>query len=328
MTAPQFFPANSSVLAADALTDLLLAHFSLPQPIHCSFFLNGVTHTYRVSSGNPAQTAYLRVYRSGWNEYTDVAAELAIIDTLAQAGVSVATPVARIDGCLITEISAVEGLRYAVLFREAPGVPLDADDVAHCCECGRLIARMHTTLDQNSHSYQRRTMDSAYLIDRPLQLIEPFLRQRPDEYAWLLAISQRLKQALDRLPTTAPAFGVCHGDLQAKNMHIDVSGQITLFDFDHCGYGWRVYDLISLYYQWRQEHPQAWEQVFNAYLQERPLSQEERAAVPLLLAIYHLWALGFDVEIFAPIFGAAYIPELLSSKIQSLRAMIAEYALG
>lgn len=38
-------------------------------------------------------------------------------------------------------------------------------------------------------------------------------------------------------------WGLCHGDLYTGNIHKRKDGQLTIFDFDFCGYGWRAYDV-------------------------------------------------------------------------------------
>jgi Ser/Thr protein kinase RdoA (MazF antagonist) len=40
-------------------------------------------------------------------------------------------------------------------------------------------------------------------------------------------------------------FPIIHGDLHGGNGHFAGPRQLTLFDFDHGGYGWRAYDRKS-----------------------------------------------------------------------------------
>jgi Ser/Thr protein kinase RdoA (MazF antagonist) len=62
---------------------------------------------------------------------------------------------------------------------------------------------------------------------------------------------QDLAEAIGSLlPTSAPEFGICHGDVVFANLRRDDRGRFTLFDFDCSGYGWRSYDVaISLWSQ-------------------------------------------------------------------------------
>ena len=40
-----------------------------------------------------------------------------------------------------------------------------------------------------------------------------------------------------------PYWGICWGDPHSGNVHFTEDNQMTLFDFDQCGYGWRAFDI-------------------------------------------------------------------------------------
>lgn len=64
--------------------------------------------------------------------------------------------------------------------------------------------------------------------------------------------------------------------------------QVTLFDFDHCGYGWRAYDLAPFYHA-----PDALQKAFfQGYETLRPLTQGERDCLPIFAKLRMLWDAG------------------------------------
>jgi Ser/Thr protein kinase RdoA (MazF antagonist) len=89
-------------------------------------------------------------------------------------------------------------------------------------------------------------------------------------------------------------FGLIHGDLNGGNIHVSSSGDATIFDFDHFGYGWRAYDLTSFYRgpdssAEQQERANAF---FEGYETVRPLTEAERASLPAFAACRELWDTG------------------------------------
>jgi Ser/Thr protein kinase RdoA (MazF antagonist) len=91
-------------------------------------------------------------------------------------------------------------------------------------------------------------------------------------------------------------WGFCHGDLHDGNAHVD-GERLTLFDFDCCGPGWRVFDLAT--YRWaarlRQVEEQAWKPFVEAYLQVRPAAASTIELVPLFVILRHIWLQGYHV---------------------------------
>lgn len=60
----------------------------------------------------------------------------------------------------------------------------------------------------------------------------------------MLQINDRINQ----LPRNREGYGLCHRDLHPGNFFVH-EGQITVFDFDDCGYDYMVHDIaIAVYY--------------------------------------------------------------------------------
>ena len=61
----------------------------------------------------------------------------------------------------------------------------------------------------------------------------------------IAAVADRFLSHLSPLDNDATATGMIHGDLVAKNWLRGPAG-LALIDFDHCGWGYFVYDLAAL----------------------------------------------------------------------------------
>src|SRR5262249_54605790 len=81
-------------------------------------------------------------------------------------------------------------------------------------------------------------------------------------------------------------WGVIHGDPQVLNCHFTPDGAVNFFDFDHCGFGWRAYDLAYCLRHTNAagEHRGAEirSAVIDGYESVRPMNQTEHDMLPIV----------------------------------------------
>ena len=72
-------------------------------------------------------------------------------------------------------------------------------------------------------------------------------------------------------------------------------GAVRIIDFDDCGYGWHMYDLAVALYQNREEaiYPLIEAALLDGYQQERALTAQDIAALPLFAALRAFAFLGW-----------------------------------
>jgi Ser/Thr protein kinase RdoA (MazF antagonist) len=234
-----------------------------------------------------------RVYRAAWRSADEIAYELELLVHLAGKGVRVSAPVPARDGRLALPLLTPEGVRYLALFTYVEGNPLTWTNPEHCDLAGRLLAAIHDASDDFVSTHTRTALDLEYLIEVPLAALAPFLARRPDDWAYLVAFAARLRARLTAL-SAALEWGVCHGDFSSTgNFRIGSDSAVTVFDFDLCGPGWRVFDLAPIQraavgYKNRR----IWRTFLRGYLECRRLDSADLAAVPLFYALARLWSLG------------------------------------
>lgn len=295
-----YFSIQDSTLDSRTLSETVLRRYRLEGPVRCHYFSFGLNDTYLVCSRD--QTAYLRIYRYGWRTRLEIKAELDLLLNLKRRGLSVSAPIRRTDGRFINHLDAPEGLRYGVLFTAAPGHRPTLDD-QRSRKYGYLVAQIHDATDRTRKKYQRFNIDAEHLLHRPLRSLEPFLRHRERDFRYVQDIALSLGTAIEsRLPTSAPEYGMCHGDLHGENLRVDESGQLTLFDFDCCGYGWRAYDLSVFLWSrvsfadWSRKakanRTRRWNTFLDGYTKIRHLKPSELEAAILFVPIRHIWMMG------------------------------------
>lgn len=311
----QHFPVTHSTLAEDALTDWVRLRYPLQEPICCRFLRQSISDVYRVDT--PDASYILKIYIHERHPKQAIEAEIDFLHDLLNYGISVAAPVENCDTLFLNEIVAPEGVRYAVLFTAITGHEPKETNLGHSHSFGRLAGRMHQCADQLDKRYARGQLDETHLIADPLNQMSPYLRHRPRDFEYLSELGDTLIAEMHNLVSKEkPEYGVCHGDLHAGNARFDQEGQLTLFDFDSFGYGWRAidigvyhvsYDWMNLSAEIKRKKDRFWAAFVDGYSLERSLSQNELLATELCLPLRHFELMGLTIRYWSPQIGTGWI---------------------
>jgi Ser/Thr protein kinase RdoA (MazF antagonist) len=323
-------PVVHSVFDTHGLAQLVASDYTLPLPVECQLLRSGVNDIYLITSQD--QRFVLRLARAQRYGHFDDAAyrfELDLLRFLHDSSVPVAVPLLRHNGDMLGYIPAPEGQRAYALFRYLDGklpATLHAEQTALL---GAALARFHRVTMPFSSSHPRPTLDAAQLIDEPMQAIRKSAYLPSIDVAFLERLAMVLRSSLQDMPRSGDAFGIVHGDFWWQNTLV-VQGRVVLFDFEFCGWGWRVYDLATLLMSARAlDYPlseAAVESFLSAYHAIRPLDTAERQSLPLFLCLRMLWGLGFWSSL-APIIGSAWYEQTFSAMVAKLRLWAAEAGL-
>jgi Ser/Thr protein kinase RdoA (MazF antagonist) len=292
-----FFPVECSILSSGALCEQILPHYALLGSRHCHLLQHGDNDTYLV---HHEQDKYiLRVWQKDTRPREEIEAEMGLLSLLAQGQVPVARPLKRGDGIYLTAVNAPEGERLIGLFGYAAGkVPGKQITPEQSYAYGWAVAAMHQRFDSITHSYPRPPLNLQTLLETPVAALMPWLGHRPADEAYLMTLAETLTAQVSAVPLIPPLYGLCHGDLHKTNLLWTPEGQLTLLDFDLCGYGWRAYDLAVLFWSTRYL-PQA-EAVRAAYLEGyttlRPLHPLEFQALPYFVAIRDIYITATELD--------------------------------
>jgi Ser/Thr protein kinase RdoA (MazF antagonist) len=312
-----------SRLSAKAIAARFFGHYGLGGEARCRFFVLGLHDNYLVEDQD--RRFILRVYRNDWRAEEEIRFELELLTYLARVGVSVAGPIPARSGALYLPVEHAEGRRFAVLFPYAPGSapgPALSPDQSHAL--GELVARVHHAGEGFTTSARRQALDLEYLLDASVDRIAPFLGA--DGLDYLRSVQHRLRAKLTGLVCSSPEFGVCVGDVNPSNFHVDAQGQLTLFDFDQCGHGWRAFDIGKFFSTIRGCTARAAvEQAFLAgYQSLSPLGASEIDAIPWFTAVAMIWVMAIQVYN-AERIGYKWLDETAwARRLERLRAVDAE----
>jgi len=322
------FPVIESILSPQALVKDVLPDFGIGNVTTCQFFSGGFNHTYIVKTVD-GNTYYARVYRQSWRTLNDILCELDALIHLKQKRCAAAKPCARQDGSYHCVLDAPEGIRYVALFSEALGSELSYAQrpQAVAYQYGQAVARLHNALDDFTSPYRRFCIDLDHLIDEPLQHIEPFLSYRTEDWAYLKAVANVVRQRILDMPASTLEQGFCHGDLQGYHANVTEDGTMTFYDFDCGGFGYRSYDLAVFLWSSRLERQEQlrWSSFLRGYQEIRPLNTVDISAIPLFVSARYIWHMGMHTQNSSTWGRGQFNDAYFDQHLASLRAVETEY---
>jgi Ser/Thr protein kinase RdoA (MazF antagonist) len=191
------------------------------------------------------------------------------------------------DGSLVGNVYA-EGTpsprKFAfVLLRWIPGEEkLNDFSVTEAFSLGSYIARLHQHAEQYPvpEGFVRPRWDWEYMFgsSSPLWSVGPLLFSG-DEMEVLKEKTERVRRDLQYIGESRDAFGVIHSDLHPGNL-LSHEGVLYALDFDHCGWGYYMYDLTMSYMglgRFKSRSEEMGEALFEGYQHERPIPREQLA---------------------------------------------------
>lgn len=291
-------PLSYATASTEAIGTLVEEQYGLGGPSTCRLLNRGFNDVYEVSSDDGAHFV-LRLSGHRARAPADVAEETSFLAHLDARGVPVASAVPTRTGALFTSADMPDGPRAAVLFRYAEGRRPDLDDRSDAWAQGVALAHVHRAArdfpSRGSGSYR---LDLDHLLHRQVAAVLALALDAPQAQRDLAALQGRLAATIGGRDEDL-ARTRCHGDCHGLNARIATAGphvgQAVLFDFDDGGYGYLAYDLaVHLWAQvsfGRRRHAM-WHAFERGYRSVLPLAPADAAAIPVFVAIRHIWLMG------------------------------------
>lgn len=296
---PSPIPVIHSIAASEALIENVLHYYPIGTPLSCRLYQRGLNDTYLVETEQ--DRFILRVYRRGWRTKQEIDFELELLAFLHEQNMPVAYPIARKSGSFTEDIAAPEGTRYAAVFSYAPGKAVNKKlDNEQSRRLGEVLASIHKAMDAFKSHFSRPALSSEYLLDCSIDFIAPLFLSRRSDIDYFQTQIEKIKLALAelKLPSSAPAYGICVGDVHSGNAHFTDKGEPTLFDFDQCGYGWRAFDIakfIHTTFSWQMDS-KVRKPFLEGYQAIRQLSEVELASISVFAKVAHIWVMGITCQ--------------------------------
>lgn len=284
-----------SQLASDSVLEIITSHYDLEVPISCKFYVSGLHDNYLIEC---KKMKYIfRVYRNNWRTKEEILFEVDLLSYLEKTSVNVAAPVQTINNKLTTYIDTPEGTRIGVLYNYADGYPPSSN--FSCKEfklLGISVANIHENTKNFKSKYKRAILDLPYLLDDSIVLIKPFLNSSQVEY--LKGVSENIYSNISNLNTENSDFGICTGDINLTNFHINSNNVITHFDFDQCGYGFRAFEIGKFTVGFRNSDHKRDKIIsfIDGYESVREISKDDKIAIPYFEIVAVIWVMSIHAS--------------------------------
>jgi len=229
-----------SRLSSHSVSKEVEAQYNIGGPISSRYYVLGLHDNYLVESVN--KSYIFRIYRNSWRTEEEIIFELELLAFLNNKTDQAAEVICTTEGDLAIQIDSPEGKRMAALFSYAEGNSPSRDISGNeSMLLGSTLANIHNLTDQFTTDSKRSILDLPYLLDESLIHIEKFVTS--SDISFLNELRNILYDALSIVDDSKCDYGICIGDVNPNNFHINDNQNITLFDFDQCGYGYRAFDI-------------------------------------------------------------------------------------
>lgn len=233
-----------------------------------------------------------------------IRAELHFVNYLAEHGASVSRPIPSQNGKLLETIQVRGMPLHIAAFVKGKGMRVPDNDYRYREDApieeyfqnwGRILGRMHALAKDYHPLNDQVKRPEWFTINKSRLSIETQISER------LPVVSGRIQSLLEEirsLPRDRNSYGLIHGDFNDGNFTVDyTNGDVTVFDFDDCGYFWFIYELASAWeggigrimFRGLDERKafmdRYMEQVLEGYNRENTLSAEWLARLPLFVRL-------------------------------------------
>jgi Ser/Thr protein kinase RdoA (MazF antagonist) len=152
---------------------------------------------------------------------------------------------------------------------------------------GKFLAELHNANFEPNTSLQfAPKLDFRGLFSTRYPLTEEAKALfKPQQLAVMDKVAQTVKSAMDELGQGENEFGLIHGDFLLKNILFH-EGEVRALDFEYCGWGYYLYDLMPLLWQLKQlsNYKELEEALWNGYNSIRPLTERHRQLLETFIA--------------------------------------------
>jgi Ser/Thr protein kinase RdoA (MazF antagonist) len=257
----------------------------------------------------------LRVYRLGYHDAGEIAAELDWICHLRAAGVvETPSPLPGRDGRLLQRVPFAGADRIVAAFDWAPGGP-PAPDAPLFLRLGQVAAALHgharAWAPARTLRRKRWTVSTSIGPDGHWGDWRAGLGLDGQGACPLARAAKAVDRALARYGAGRDRFGLIHGDLRLTNLLAE-DDRMTVIDFDDCGFGWFMYDFAAAvsFFEHDPIVPELAAAWAEGYRRVAPLTAEDEAVLPALVLMRRIllvaWVASHGEAPTAQAMGAGY----------------------
>jgi len=228
---------------------------------HYDLMVTGYEHVrtsenvvFRLQTDNGRYYA-LRIRRIIGDYQEQIASELMVLhDFHTRTGADIPAPLAARSGELFCMVNDGGHDYMCIIFNWVSGVHLGGNKItsAHMASMARSVAQLHgfSSAYRPPAGFVRPVYDDGWFFgEKSWTAGDEFMKQiEPQACSYLRDVNDLIRARLKEYPRTAQTFGLIHYDLHAGNFLFD-DGKANMIDFDECGFGWYLFDLAHILFE-------------------------------------------------------------------------------
>ncbi len=274
-------PVTYSSISPDYLLKLVKQKYDVSDEAKITFIKRGFNDTYLIAE--PTGKKYiLRVYNNKRRNFNSINLELIMLRMMKDFGKkSISYPIYTKGQSFSFNIPAPETERWAALFSYAEGEVVRKLSIEQSFLLGAEAAKIHLF----AIGYNKDYVEYDYNIDSQfkttLTTLKPILKDYPEQYNYLKELKADFVKTFREANQEELKKGICHGDLQAENIHFTEDNKLTIFDFDFMGKGYLAYDIgVFIWYDHKNKPTEIIHSFIEGYETVRKLSSSEFRLLP------------------------------------------------
>lgn len=281
-----------SLIHPQTINTFIRKNYVLEEPVNCTILNTGVNDIYLIETKNKKFIVRLSgTIKSSMMSSNEFLFELEWLDFLNYHHLPVSYPIRRIDGTLFGIMQAPEGPRFITLFSFAEGTEDLNEKQAFIL--GKNLAHIHAISDYYETDLPRQNLGIDELIKYPVQKIKSHLGEGyKEQFATLDNFAVRIEQKILSLDLYSGSYGIIAGDVHGYNQHFTSDNKLTLFDFEFCAYGYRLYDIATFKWSRGSDNLPLWNAFLQGYQSVWPLSDAEIEVTDVFVEARNLWWVG------------------------------------
>jgi Ser/Thr protein kinase RdoA (MazF antagonist) len=246
------------------------------------FFRSSANFVYRFRDQD--RTRFLRFAEASERRREFIDTEVAILETVAAAGIVVATPVPSKRGNAVETVETEWGTFHAVVFHALEGQQHELDELVDSGfhQWGAALGRLHAAMSA------RMLMPGRPTWSDHMAFVREYL---PADSTGLQAEFADIAMIASALPATEEASGLIHGDFELDNL-VWHGADIGILDFDDCSRLWYAADVAFALRDLLEVGADASDRRFRAFSEGyrafHPLSEESESHLPFFLRYANL----------------------------------------
>ncbi|SAK82356.1 serine/threonine protein kinase [Caballeronia hypogeia] len=295
-----------------------LAHWAWPEDSELSLLKYRENAVFKAVTPDGRKAA-IRVHRPNYHSACELTSELQWMHALHSSGIPVSQAVPTQTNELLISVTPAGSseLFWVDMLAWIDGAPIgsaESRDYADALsvepvyrEIGRLAALMHeqSSTWSTPANFFRPAWDTAGCVGISEQVVDNIGEPLWGDFKDLDVLSQEQRAVLSRAAEIASAamnafgtssdrYGLVHADLVPDNLMETEAGLIVI-DFDDCGYGWYLWDLVTavFWHLGEQTYDDALRGYIDGYRSVRELPDSHLALIPSMLVLRALVYLGW-----------------------------------